>query len=806
MSPRKSAKAEALRLPVLPLREFVVFPLMTLPVFVTRERSIAALEEAFDADRRIALVAQLDGEVEEPTKSDLAAIGCEGLIVRLQTLPDGRMKALVQGLARVRIDNVECDDDLILVSASRCSEAEEAAGDPLVKALMRNVAERAQEVLPMKRLPPEIASIFANVEQPGRMADLVAAHLMLKQADAQQVLGELDPIARLKLVDRFLEREIGIMRIQAELNAHVQEEIGQGQRERFLREQMRVIKEELGEDDDHQEEIEAFREKLEGMALPEEAREETFHQLRRLERMHPDSPESQVVRTYLDWMVSIPWSISSPESIDIPAARSILDADHAYLNQAKERVLEHLGVSRLCGGFRGPILCFLGPPGVGKTSLGRSIARAMGRTFARISLGGLHDESEIRGHRRTYVGAMPGRIIQALRRSGTNNPVMMLDELDKLGNDFRGDPASALLEVLDPEQNQFFSDHYLNVAFDLSKVLFIATANQLGSIPAPLRDRMEIISLSGYTPEEKICIAEKHLIPRQCEEHGLTADRIQWSSKSIQKLITSYTAEPGVRGLERKIAKICRVVALEHAEGKGRRLRLTAGNLSRYLGSPHFLSGQYSKSDEVGVANGLAWTERGGEMLWLEVTLTEGKGLVLTGQLGEVMKESAQAAFTFARAWMAGQGRRWIDLEDHQVHVHVPAGAIPKDGPSAGVTMATALISVATGLFVRSECAMTGEVTLRGKVLPVGGIREKVLAAHRAGIRRVILPEENASDLENLPREIQKQISFCLVTHMDQVLEEALVSKKSRRRASTRPPSSHGVREVDGTTSSPVRP
>jgi ATP-dependent Lon protease len=573
--------------------------------------------------------------------------------------------------------------------------------------------------------------------------------------------------------------------------------MSRSQRDHYLREQIRAIRTELGDVDDTEGEIDEYRVKLEEAGLPEDVEEESNRQMRRLERMHPDGPEAQVVRTYLDWILSLPWAVSSPDNLDLIEARNVLDADHAHLEKIKERILEHLGVCKLKEDFRGPILCFSGPPGVGKTSLGRSIARSMGREFVRVSLGGVRDESEIRGHRRTYVGALPGRIIQGLRQAGTNNPVMMLDELDKLGNDFRGDPSAALLEVLDPEQNHSFSDHYLNVPFDLSKVLFIATANQLEPIPAPLRDRMEVIGLSGYTPEEKMQIAETYLFPKQIDAHGIPEGRLAWSGGSLRKIVTDYTYEAGVRNLDRKIATVCRKVALKEAEGDDGNVKLSCRNLAKYLGNPPFIQEKLSKENEIGVVNGLAWTQAGGDVLWLEATITRGTGIVLTGQLGDVMKESGQAALTYARGWAAANSSEKVNLDKHEVHVHFPAGAIPKDGPSAGITIATALVSLATNIPVRSDVAMTGEVTLRGKVLPIGGLREKCMAALRAGVTTVIFPEANVQDLKDIPEELRRKMTFIPVSHMEEVLKAALTvdptSKRSRKRATGAKPRSRSA-------------
>jgi ATP-dependent Lon protease len=631
-----------------------------------------------------------------------------------------------------------------------------------------------EELLPLKNLPPEVLSITTNIDKPGRLADLVASNLRLRLAEAQEVLEVQDPIARLRKVDALVRRELEVTTMQAEIQYQAKEEMSRSQREAFLREQLRAIQNELGEVDPRGEETDEYRFKVEEAGLPAEALEESLRQLRRLERMHPDGPEAQVVRNYLDWVVDLPWSTTSPDRLDLKNARTILDADHAHLDGVKERILEFLSVRKLRKDSRGPILCFVGPPGVGKTSLGRSIARSMGREFIRISLGGVRDEAEIRGHRRTYVGALPGRIIQGLKTAGTNNPVFMLDELDKLGNDFRGDPSSALLEVLDPEQNEKFSDHFLNVPFDLSKVLFISTANTLDSIPAPLRDRMEIIRLSGYMPEEKSAIATRFLIPRQITEHGLVPGSVNWSASAVDELSIGYTREAGVRNLEQQIAKVCRKIARRAAEGNVQVVNVTKRNLKSFLGPAHGSPEQVSGKSEVGVANGLAWTECGGEVLTIEATLTSGEGLMLTGQLGDVMKESVQTALSYVRSILCDLGLDERALTSNQIHVHVPAGATPKDGPSAGVTMAATLLSLATKNPIRGDLAMTGEVTLRGHVLPVGGIREKALAALRSGITKVIVPKSCMAEVDEIPAKLKRKLTFIPVESMRDVLDVCL--------------------------------
>ena len=769
-------------LPVLPLREFVVFPYMVLPLFVARARSIAAVEDAMAAGRLVLLVAQRNAEAREPEPDDLYRVGTVAMVMRTLRMADGRTKVLVQGIGKARIDSFIEQETATWASVTPYASEDETDWCVEAEALMRAVRGRVEELLPLKNLPPEVLSITSNVDKPGRLADIVASNLRLRLSEAQEVMEVVDPLARLRRVDSLLRRELEVTSMQAEIQCQAKEEMSRGQREAFLREQLRAIQGELGEVDPRVEEVDEYRIKIEESDLSFDAREESMRQLRRLERMHPDGPEAQVVRNYLDWIVELPWNNTSPDHLDLEHARSVLDADHAHLDTVKDRVLEFLGVRKLRGDSRGPILCFAGPPGVGKTSLGRSIARAMGREFVRISLGGVRDEAEIRGHRRTYVGAMPGRIIQALKQAGTNNPVFMLDELDKLGADYRGDPAAALLEVLDPEQNCKFSDHFLSIPFDLSKALFIATANLLDPIPAPLRDRMEVIRLSGYTPEEKVEIANRFLIPRQIEENGLEESQLHWSRSSVEQLTTEYTYEAGVRGLERQVAAVCRKVARRTAEGNSSRVNVTRRTLARFLGPPPFEPDARSFEPEVGVARGLAWTEAGGDVLSLEATLTRGSGLVLTGQLGDVMKESGQAAHSYAR-WAL----RDLDVDDavlsrHEVHVHVPAGATPKDGPSAGVTIATAIVSLATGIAIRGDVAMTGEITLRGRVLPVGGVREKALAALRSGVTTVILPKANLKDVAEIPRQLKRKMTFVPVEHMSEVLEAALEEELVPRR------------------------
>jgi ATP-dependent Lon protease len=761
-------------LPILPLREFVVFPYMALPLFIAREKSVAAVEDALAGNRMILLVAQRNPETAEPDPDDLYRIGTVAMVMRSLRMSDGRLKVLVQGIGKARIDSVIEED------ASTWVRVTPLPGDDLgewsveSEALIRAVRGRVEELLPLKNLPPEVMSITSNVDRPGRLADLVASNLRLRLAEAQEVLEVLDPLARLRRVDALLRRELEVTSMQAEIQTQAKEEMSRGQREAFLREQLRAIQSELGEADPRGEETDEYRYKVEEANLPPETHEEAMRQLRRLERMHPDGPEAQVVRNYLDWIVDLPWNRCSPDRLDLVNAREILDADHAHLPGVKDRILEFLGVRKLREDSRGPILCFVGPPGVGKTSLGRSIARAMGREFVRVSLGGVRDEAEIRGHRRTYVGAMPGRVLQAMKTAGTSNPVIMLDEIDKIGSDFRGDPSAALLEVLDPEQNSNFSDHFLSMPFDLSRVLFISTANSMDPIPAPLRDRMEVTRLAGYTPEEKIEIASRFLIPRQINEHGLIPSQISWSKRAVELLASEYTREAGVRGLERQVATVCRKVARKAAEGDLSRVSVNQRTLSRYLGPALYERETHANHCEVGVVKGLAWTEAGGDVLSVEATLTPGQGLVLTGQLGDVMKESGQTALSWVQSVLRDLDVDERVLSRREVHVHVPNGATPKDGPSAGVTMATAIASLATGIPVLGDVAMTGEVTLRGRVLPVGGVREKALAALRAGVTRIIVPKSCLKDVDEIPKDLRKKLTFIPVSHMREVLDVAL--------------------------------
>jgi ATP-dependent Lon protease len=724
----------------------------------------------------IFLATQREMGEEEPQPEDIFTVGTVAMIMRMLKLPDGRVKILVQGLAKGRLEAFTSETPFFAARIERLIEPRLSELPLEVEALMRTVRDQLAELLNMGRtLAPEVMVVVENIEDPGSLADLVASNMGLKVASAQELIEVLDPLERLRRVKDLLAKELELMSVQNRIQSQAKEEMGKSQREYFLREQLRAIQSELGEADARAEEIAELRQKLEAAALPESARGEAEKQLKRLETMHPEAAEYSILRTYMDWLVELPWSKTTRDNLDLKKARKVLDEDHYNLEKVKERILEFLAVRKLKKELKGPVLCFVGPPGVGKTSLGRSIARALGREFVRLSLGGVRDEAEIRGHRRTYVGALPGRIIQGIKQAGTNNPVFMLDELDKIGADFRGDPSSALLELLDPEQNHAFSDHYINLPFDLSNVMFIATANVMDPIPSALKDRLEVIRLAGYTAEEKLSIARQYLVPRQQKANGLKKGNVRFSDNAIMKLITGYTAESGLRNLERELGSICRKVARRVAEGRKNPVLVTETAVTRFLGAPRYLPEEERREDEIGVATGLAWTEVGGEILYIEVSTMKGKGnLTLTGQLGDVMKESAQAALSYARAHAVELGIDPDIFETIDLHVHVPAGAIPKDGPSAGVTMATALISALSGRRVSKDVAMTGEITLRGKVLPIGGLKEKVLAAVQAHIDTIIIPRRNEKDLEDIPRHLRKKVEFVLARTMDEVLAAAL--------------------------------
>ena len=768
------------RLPLLPVRDVVVFPYMILPLFVAREASVQAVETAMDNDQLVFLCAQKDTNVDAPEAEDLYETGTVGMVMRQLKLPDGRLKVLVQGISRAKVTEWHQEQSYFEVSVQAISEADPEEDLPLeVEALVRNVRESSEKILALRGLlSGDVMAILNSVEEPGRLGDLVASNLRLKIEDAQAMLEQEDPVSRLEMVHAQLSKELEVSTMQAKIQSEAQDEMSKSQREYYLREQLRAIRKELGDAEDRAQELADLREALVKMKLPEEARTEALKQLSRLEQMQPEAAEATIIRTYLDWITELPWSKSTRDRLDIPRAKKILDEDHYDLEKVKERILEHLAVRKLNPKMKGPILCFIGPPGVGKTSLGRSIARAMGRKFVRMSLGGVRDEAEIRGHRRTYIGALPGRIIQGLKTAGSSNPVFMIDEVDKVGSDFRGDPTSALLEVLDPEQNNAFSDHYLNLPFDLSKVMFITTANMEDTIPEALMDRMEVLELSGYTDDEKIIIAKTHLLPRQIKENGLTPEQIKISDKAIFEVIRGYTREAGLRNLERELASICRKNARKLAEGKTGPFQVNENSVAKLLGVPKFIPEDEKGEGEVGVATGLAWTAFGGEVLRVEVSPLEGKAnLTLTGSLGEVMRESAQAALTYMRSRYKELGLKQDFYENLDLHLHVPSGAIPKDGPSAGVTITTAMVSAVTGIAVKEDVAMTGEVTLTGKVLPIGGLKEKSLAALRTGVKTILVPEKNKKDISEIPAKVRRALEIIPVSHVDQVLEVALVKK-----------------------------
>jgi ATP-dependent Lon protease len=763
-------------LPVLPLRDIVIFPFMIVPLFVQRERSIRAVDQALAEDRMIMLVAQRDLEKEEPSGSDLYNHGTAAAIMRMLKMPDGRIRILVQGLSRARVTRYDDNLPHLLAHIEPLADSELSIDELELEALIRNVRASLERAITLgKNISSEVMAIVANLEDPGRLADVAASNLELKVADAQSVLEKLNPVDRLRRVNELLAREINVLLVQQEINTQAKGEIDRTQREFYLRQQLKAIQSELGEGNELAEEIAQYRDKMLQANMPQTVEEEVDRQIKKLERMHPDAAEAATLRNYLDVMVSLPWAKASEENLDLKRAQTILDEDHYGLEKVKERIVESLAVRKLKEKVKGPILCLVGPPGVGKTSLGRSVARALNRKFQRLSLGGLHDEAEIRGHRRTYIGAMPGRIIQSIQQAGTNNPLIMLDEIDKVGADFRGDPSSALLEVLDPEQNFSFRDNYLGVPFDLSNVMFMTTANMLDTIHPALRDRMETIRLAGYTEEEKVEIARRHIIPKQMDAHGITMRNLTISRSALKGVILQYTHEAGLRQFEREVATVSRKVARRVAEGNNGLVRVTVNNLQEFLGIPHVHPEEVLKKDQVGVATGLAWTPAGGDILFIEALLTAGKGtLLLTGQLGDVMKESAQAAFSWAKARAEDLGIDQEKFGRFDVHVHVPEGAIPKDGPSAGVTLATALVSALSGKPVKRSVAMTGEITLRGNVLPVGGIKEKVLAARRARVTTIVLPQQNRRDLEEVPKELLKEMDFIFVDSVRQALKAAL--------------------------------
>lgn len=763
-------------LPVLVLRDIVVFPYMIVPLYVGRTKSKRAVDRALNSDRMILLLTQRDANVEDPGADQLYMSGTVALIVRMLKLPDGRLRVLVQGISRVKVTLIK-DDGRIIKAKIRVVEDQEPKRQTIKdKALVKNVREKFEQTARMgKQIPNEIFVIVENIEEPGKLADIIAANLDLKIADSEKILGEERSMKRLAKVYEFLTYELEMLNIQNQINMKAQGEMDKNQREYFLRQQLKAIQKELGEESESGEEISNYMKKMNETKLSEEARKETEKNIDRLKKMHPESAESTVVRNYLDWMLDLPWGISSKDNLNIKRAKTVLNQDHYGLDKVKERILEYLSVHKLTTKAHGPILCFVGPPGVGKTSLGRSIARALNKKFVRISLGGVRDEAEIRGHRRTYVGALPGKIIQEIKKAGANNPIFMMDEVDKIGADFRGDPSSALLEVLDPEQNNAFVDHYLGVAYDLSKVLFITTANMLDTIQPAFRDRMEVIHIHGYTEEEKIEIAKRHLIPRQLEANGLTEKLILFTEGAIKNLIALNTREAGVRNLEREIGAICRKVAHKVALGEKRLHKITIRNLEKYTGPPKLFRDMLLEENTVGVATGMAWTSYGGDILFIEVKLMPGKGkLILTGSLGDVMKESATAALTFLKSKSKKLGIDYEKFDKNDIHIHIPEGGTPKDGPSAGVSLTTALCSAFTEVPVNRKIAMTGEITLRGKVIPVGGIKEKVLAAKRAGITKIIMPEKNKKDLIGIKENYLTGIDFVFSKNITDVVDVAL--------------------------------
>jgi ATP-dependent Lon protease len=763
-------------LPMLPLRGVLVFPYTVIHLDVGRKKSITAIEEAMLESKEVFLATQKEAQTDEPEDDDIYEVGTVAEIRQILKMPGGTMRVLVEGLRRGRIENYVSHDPYIKVEI-REFENDINYKNTEVEALMRTLIYQFEQYVRMsKKVPPETVVSVVGIEEPGRLADVIASHLSLRINEKQNILEALDVIKRLEYLCELLAKEMEVLELERKINIRVRKQMEKTQKEYYLREQMKAIQKELGDKDDRASEVEELREKIEKANMPKDASEKAFKELERLEKMPPMVAEAVVVRNYLDWLLSLPWSFETRDRLDLELAENILNEDHYGLEKPKERILEYLAIRKLAKRMKGPILCLVGPPGVGKTSLGKSVARSLGRKFVHMSLGGVRDEAEIRGHRRTYVGSMPGRILQCIKQGGSRNPVFLLDEIDKMSMDFRGDPSAALLEVLDPEQNFNFSDHYLEIPFDLSKVMFITTANSMYNIPRPLLDRMEIIEIPGYTEEDKVNIAEGYLIPKQIKEHGMKSVHITFSEGSIRKIIREYTREAGVRNLERQIASICRKVAREVVKDRQFHAAISVNSINKYLGVERYHYGTAEKQSQVGVATGLAWTEVGGDILSIEVALVKGKGgqLTLTGKLGDVMKESAQASLTYVRARAEELGISEDTLEKYDIHLHVPEGAIPKDGPSAGITIATALASAMSGIPIKNTVAMTGEITLRGRVLPIGGLKEKTLAAHRAGIETVIIPMENKKDLEEVPSNVKRKMNFIFVSHMDEVLDHAL--------------------------------
>lgn len=776
MGPNKN---KGRRFPLLPLRGLLVYPSMVLHLDVGRDKSVKALEKAMVDDNLILLCSQSEVSIEEPSQDEIFRIGTVAKVRQMLKLPNGTIRVLVEGLERAEIIQYIDNEEYYEVQAKELPEEE--TNDPEVSALMRTVLTQFEHYINLsKKVTPETLAAVSDIEEPGRLADVITSHLLIKIKDKQDILETVDVRARLERLLDILNNEREVLELERKINQRVKKQMEKTQREYYLREQMKAIQKELGEKEGRAGEVEELRQQLSELTVPEKVQEKIEKEIDRLEKMPSSSAEGSVIRNYVDWLISLPWSKSTDDDLDLHHAEAILNEDHYGLDKPKERVLEYLAVQKLVKKLKGPILCLVGPPGVGKTSLARSIAKSLGREFVRISLGGVRDEAEIRGHRRTYVGAMPGRIIQGMKTAGSTNPVFLMDEIDKMASDFRGDPSAALLEVLDPEQNNTFSDHFIEVPFDLSNVMFVTTANSVQSIPRPLLDRMEMLSIPGYTELEKMQIAKQYLLPKQTEEHGLTPEQLEIGEDALLRMIREYTRESGVRNLEQQVAALCRKAAKAIVSDNLEKVSIEPDQIKDYLGVPKFRYGLIEKEDQVGSVTGLAWTEVGGETLTIEVTVVPGSGkLMLTGKLGDVMKESAQAAFSYTRSKAKDLHIADDFHEKNDIHIHIPEGAIPKDGPSAGITIATALISALTGRPVSKEVAMTGEITLRGRVLPIGGLKEKTLAAHRAGYKKILLPMDNERDLRDIPESVRNDLTFVPVSHMDQVLEQALIATKA---------------------------
>lgn len=767
-------------IPLIPLRGLSIFPYMVIHFDVGRDKSVNALEEAMVNDSLIFLTSQKEAKIDMPTPDDFYEVGTVCKIKQMLKLPGDTIRVLVEGINRGKIMEVVQDDPYFEVEIEEFIYESNKEEDKKIKAMMRMVVDDFEDYVKAgNKVSSDVLVTISEIEEPGRLADVISSYLQLKQNDKQKILEAFHPYKRLEVLHIILEEEIEVLEIEEEINDRVKSQINKVQKEYYLKEQIKAIQKELGEDQGVQAEVDEYKEKIEDINMPEEVKEKALKEADRLRRLSPSSAETGVIRNYLEWIIELPWDNETKDRVDLKKSREILDTDHYGLKDVKERILEYLAIRKLAKNMKGPILCLVGPPGVGKTSIAKSIARALNRKFVRMSLGGVRDEAEIRGHRRTYVGAIPGRIISSMKKAGSKNPVFLFDEIDKLNGDFRGDPASALLEVLDPEQNNTFTDHFLEAPFDLSKVMFLTTANTMNSIPRPLLDRMEVIRISGYTEEEKLEIAKRYLVPKQIKEHGMKSKNISLSENALKNIISNYTREAGVRNLERNIANVMRKAAKRIVEEKIKKVRVNAGNLEKYLGTPKYTRQEAEKENQIGIATGLAWTAVGGETLSIEVTPMKGKGkLQLTGKLGDVMKESAMTGISYIRSRVEEFN---IDENFHKekdIHIHVPEGAIPKDGPSAGITMATAVISSLTGIPVDSSVAMTGEITLRGRVLPIGGVKEKVLAANRVGIKKILLPWKNKKDMDDVPDKVKKNLNFVFVKNMDEVLEHALIKEE----------------------------